>query len=193
MKTTERRRAGKGAARPGLWGMLGLAGWLALAAGCAQLKPGIAPPGDGPRQAAAATPAAPARAGLEIAVLRQRRYALHTVRWAEERLGAIALWYTGKADNWKALARATPNLRGRAPAPGDTVFIPEELLRRRDALPRSFVLQARSARPAAGAANPAAPPPPGAAAAPETDPPGDSDDFPVRPFGPRVYPGDPAP
>jgi hypothetical protein len=180
--------------------MLGLAGWLALAAGCAQLKPGIAPPGDGSRQAAAATPAAPARAGLEIAVLRQRRYALHTVRWAEESLGAIALWYTGKADHWKALARVTPNLRGRALTPGDTVFIPEELLRRRDALPRSFVLQARSTRPAAGAADPAAPPPPGAPApppgaapTPETDPPGDSDDFPVRPFGPRVYPGDPAP
>lgn len=180
-------RSGGYAAIPGLRGGLLLAGWLILAGGCVQLKPGIVPPADDMRHAGEAPRAAPAPGGLESATYRNRRYVLHTVRGAEESLAAIARWYTGRADNWKVLARSTPNLRGRALAPGDTVFIPEELIRRQEALPRRFVLQVRSGIPAAD--TPAAP----GTGPPEPDLPPEADDFPVRPFGPRVYPGDPVP
>jgi len=196
------RRPGRGL---GGWALV-LAGVLA-AWGCASIKPEVSPPVDGPAPAAvpaapaaSPSPAASAPAALDTAVVRQRRFALHAVRWPEENLALIARWYTGKADHWKAIAQATPNLRGRALAPGDLVFIPEELIRRREALPRSFVLPKRpAAKPAATppARVPSAPAPslpdpePLESQAPTAPPP--ADDPRPRPFGPRTYPTPPAP
>lgn len=186
------RRPGRGR---GGWALV-LAGVLA-AWGCASIKPEVSPPVDGPAPAvvpaapaASPSPAASAPPALDTAVVRQRRFVLHAVRWPEENLALIARWYTGKADHWKAIAQATPNLRGRALAPGDLVFIPEELIRRREALPRSFVLPKRPASPTAGGAPPPDPLP---AEAPTPSPPPPAAESPPRPYGPRTYPAPPAP
>lgn len=197
------RVAGRGAA----WWALVLAGVLA-AGGCARVKPEVSLPVDGPAPAAAPSapklaaplPAEGAPSALGSAVIRQRRFGLHTVRWPEETLALVARWYTGQADHWKAIAQATPNLRGRALVPGDLVFIPEDLIRRREALPHSFVLPKRpAAKPAVTppARIPSAPAPslpdpePLESQAPTAPPP--ADDPRPRPFGPRTYPTPSAP
>lgn len=105
---------------------------------------------------------------------------LHRVRWSEETLDVIARWYTGQAGNTRILRRITPNLRGNDLRPGDTVFIPMEVARRSDPMPRSYAR--RHGKP---------PQPPEARqpqpAAPEPDrvP---ADDGPPSPYGPRTFP-----
>jgi len=64
---------------------------------------------------------------------------LHKVRWPEETYSHIAKWYTGTVNNWKAIAKANPELDPKKIDIGDTVSIPEELLTSRKPMPHSFV------------------------------------------------------
>jgi len=67
------------------------------------------------------------------------RFYLHEVRWPEETLSHIAKWYTGTVKNWKAIAKANPELDIKKIDIGDTISIPEDLLTSRKPMPHSFV------------------------------------------------------
>jgi len=64
---------------------------------------------------------------------------LHEVRWPEETLSHVAKWYTGTVKNWKAIAKANPELDIKKIDIGDTISIPEDLLTSRKPMPHSFV------------------------------------------------------
>lgn len=81
---------------------------------------------------------APGPSDLEIPIPEPRFY-LHKVRWPEETLSHIAKWYTGTVKNWKAIAKANPELDPKMIDVGDTISIPEELLTSRKPMPHSFV------------------------------------------------------
>ena len=71
--------------------------------------------------------------------LRQRPHFVHEARWQGETLEIIAKWYTGDRKNWPALADANPHIDFKEVAIGNSVYIPEDLLKKRDPLPREFV------------------------------------------------------
>jgi len=60
----------------------------------------------------------------------------HTVRWRGESLSLIARWYTGYFENWKALARANPELNPHRIRIGDLISIPHEMIKNQKPLPR---------------------------------------------------------
>jgi hypothetical protein len=64
---------------------------------------------------------------------------IHEVRWPEETLSHIALWYTGSSNNWKKIAEANPGLKPLRIHIGDKILIPEELLKVRKPMPRAYV------------------------------------------------------
>jgi hypothetical protein len=66
-------------------------------------------------------------------------YYEHTVRWPGESLSIIAKWYTGNLENWKVLAKANPKLNPSVIHIGQKVFIPEDLLKTRQSMPKRFV------------------------------------------------------
>ena len=55
-------------------------------------------------------------------------YFAHTVTQSNEKIGAIARWYTGNAENRKAIARANPDIDPNFLLVGDEIFIPSSLL-----------------------------------------------------------------
>ncbi|MGD2126787.1 MAG: LysM peptidoglycan-binding domain-containing protein [Desulfobacteraceae bacterium] len=63
----------------------------------------------------------------------------HTVQWPGESLSIIAKWYTGRFDNWKALAEANPELDPRRITIGTKIRIPENLLKNKEPMPKDFV------------------------------------------------------
>jgi hypothetical protein len=63
----------------------------------------------------------------------------HEVKWPSETLFSIALWYTGSGENWKRLAATNPNIKPHQIHIGDTIEIPENLLKRRKAMPSDFL------------------------------------------------------
>ncbi|MBW2605000.1 MAG: LysM peptidoglycan-binding domain-containing protein [Deltaproteobacteria bacterium] len=64
---------------------------------------------------------------------------LHKVRWPEETYSHIAKWYTGTVNNWRAIAKANPELDPKKIDIGDTISIPEDLMTSRKPMPHSFV------------------------------------------------------
>jgi len=84
------------------------------------------------------TPVTPKPSDLEIPTPEPRFY-LHKVRWPEETLSHIAKWHTGTVKNWKAIAKANPELDPKKIDTGDTISIPEDLLTSREPMPLSFV------------------------------------------------------
>jgi len=140
---------------------------------CTAFKPQVPPPG-----APGAPP--PRKVGLPSVHYRGVVCYLHEVRWSEETLGMVALWYTGHSRNARLLERITPNLRANDMRPGDTVFIPLELSRRSEPMPRSFAR--RRGKPAAPpATRQPQRPEPGAGDLPD-------DNGPPSPYGPRTLP-----
>jgi len=63
-------------------------------------------------------------------------YFEHTVRWRGESLSLIARWYTGRLENWKALARANPDLNPNRIMVGNVIYIPQEMMNTKEPLPR---------------------------------------------------------
>lgn len=64
---------------------------------------------------------------------------VHLVRWPQEILPIIAKWYTGDNKNWESIANANPNINPGHLFVGNKIFIPEDLLKTRDPIPREFV------------------------------------------------------
>jgi hypothetical protein len=64
---------------------------------------------------------------------------VHTVRYSGETISIIAAWYTGNGENWKALARANPQIDPKLIFEGNEILIPETLLKTREAMPQKFV------------------------------------------------------
>ena len=107
-------------------------------------------------------------------------YYLHKVRWSEESLYVIARWYTGHGENARILEDLTPNLRAHDLRKGDVVFVPQELSRRTDPMPRNYAR--RYSRPS----TPAKPAASKKSASPTNDIPEDGER--PAPYGPRTYP-----
>ncbi len=64
---------------------------------------------------------------------------IHTIHFSGETLSLIALWYTGKTNNWKEIRRANPKVAAAKLKQGTQIAIPAALLKRRQVLPLSFV------------------------------------------------------
>jgi hypothetical protein len=65
-------------------------------------------------------------------------YFMHTSRWSWESLGIVADWYTGDSGNWQKLAEINPDVDPRKVAVGSEIFIPVNLLKTRQALPKTY-------------------------------------------------------
>lgn len=63
----------------------------------------------------------------------------HVVRHPGETLGVVAIWYTGDVKNWEKIRDANPALNPSRIEIGDSVLIPENLVIKRDELPKDFV------------------------------------------------------
>lgn len=74
----------------------------------------------------------PAKQGTE-------QYFVHQVKWPNESLSIIAKWYTGSLMNWKALAKANPDMKPTVIHKGDRIRIPVNMLKTRDPMPEAFV------------------------------------------------------
>ena len=63
----------------------------------------------------------------------------HTIMYNGETLALIARWYTGDAANWKAIAAQNPDLVPTKMRLGNKVFIPVQLLKTREPMPKNYV------------------------------------------------------
>lgn len=66
-------------------------------------------------------------------------YYTHTVQWSGETLSIIAGWYTGDIENWKALVKANPDINPNLIVKGIKIRIPEDLLKKKDPMPKNYV------------------------------------------------------
>jgi hypothetical protein len=62
----------------------------------------------------------------------------HKVRHRNETFFSIAQWYTGSGNNWPRLVKDNPNIDPKRIHIGDTVLIPEDLLKTRRPIPAGF-------------------------------------------------------
>jgi len=128
----------------GIWVLI----LIFILTGCAYQQPSLKPAPEEPPPAVEikseipiskpVTPIVPKSSDLEISTSEPRFY-LHKIRWQEETLSHIAKWYTGTLKNWKAIAKANPELDPKKIDVGDTISIPEDLLISRKPMPHSFV------------------------------------------------------
>jgi len=66
---------------------------------------------------------------------------VHEVQWPKETLVIVAKWYTGASKNWEPLADANPNINPESLSPGSKIFIPSDLVKTRDPMPKKFVVK----------------------------------------------------
>ena len=67
------------------------------------------------------------------------KYFNHKIKWSGENLSLIARWYTGDAKNWRRLVEANPGIKPRRIKIGDSILIPEDLLRTRRPMPIDYL------------------------------------------------------
>lgn len=67
------------------------------------------------------------------------KYFSHEIKWPGEDLSSIARWYTGSAKNWMRLVEVNPGIDPRRINIGDSVLIPEDLLKTRKLMPIDFL------------------------------------------------------
>jgi hypothetical protein len=72
-------------------------------------------------------------------------YFAHAVKQDGQKMEVIAGWYTGKAANWKVIARANPELNPDHLVVGNEIYIPAELLKTRQPIPDSKTAPAAEA------------------------------------------------
>ncbi len=72
------------------------------------------------------------------------KYLNHKIKWPGENLSLIARWYTGSAKNWMRLVEANPGIEPRRIKIGDSILIPEDLLKTRQPMPIEFLSSATS-------------------------------------------------
>jgi type II secretory pathway predicted ATPase ExeA len=63
----------------------------------------------------------------------------HQVKWPQETLYSIALWYTGSGEYWKEIAAANPSIAPTQIHIGDTITIPPSLIRTHVPMPLGFL------------------------------------------------------
>ena len=66
-------------------------------------------------------------------------YFEHRVKWRGETLSLIARWYTGRYGNWKVIAQANPGLNPNRISVGNIIYIPPEMMKTKNPLPRKVV------------------------------------------------------
>lgn len=91
----------------------------------------------------------------------EKKELIHKVKYSGETFVIISAWYTGKGSNWKAIAKANPHIKNvRRIMLGDEITIPDDLVTRRDPLPKDFVDRFYGRKSKTGASEPPAPAPP---------------------------------
>ena len=75
----------------------------------------------------------------DFAAKHRLHYFEHRVKWSGETLALIAKWYTGHYENWKDIARANPGLNPKRIAIGNIIYIPPEIMKTKNSLPRKVV------------------------------------------------------
>lgn len=68
-------------------------------------------------------------------------YYKHRICWPGETLSLISKWYTGKYTNWKKIVNHNPEINPKRIKIGQTIYIPDKMLRTREALPQKFAAQ----------------------------------------------------
>ncbi len=76
---------------------------------------------------------------VEDPAAKERKSFDHRVKWQGESLSIIAQWYTGDSTNWKALAKANPDLNPNLIRIGDRIVIPRNLIENEKPMPRDFL------------------------------------------------------
>jgi hypothetical protein len=82
----------------------------------------------------------------KVAAKSLSNYFSHTVRQPGEKLTAIAKWYTGNAANWRALAKANPDINPQLLLVGNEIYIPSDLIKTRKPLPKK-TMQPSASKP----------------------------------------------
>lgn len=72
-------------------------------------------------------------------VVRHEDNKVHVVKWPDETLPAIASWYTGSRDQATTIANANPTLDPARLQQGERIFIPQNILKTRGDMSRSFL------------------------------------------------------
>ena len=65
---------------------------------------------------------------------------VHRVTWTGESLSIVAKWYTGDLENWKALAKANPEIKPEFLQVGMKIRIPEAMIVNPNAMTHEFVV-----------------------------------------------------
>lgn len=84
------------------------------------------------------------KTGQWAPVQQAQRSFVHIVKWPDENLAIISSWYTGSEGNEEKLADNNPNINPKQLIIGDRVFIPNDLLVRRDPMTEDFMEQSFS-------------------------------------------------
>jgi len=77
----------------------------------------------------------------KVAARYTANYFAYTVKQDGEKMAVIVSWYTGKATNWKVIARANPELNPNQLVTGNEIYIPSKLLKTRQPIPNSQTAQ----------------------------------------------------
>lgn len=75
-----------------------------------------------------------------VAPKMKESYIHHKVQFPGETIGLIATWYTGSADNWKAIVNHNPGLNPRIIKRGMVILIPGWLAKTDQPMPASFLV-----------------------------------------------------
>jgi hypothetical protein len=67
------------------------------------------------------------------------KFFTHQIKWPGENLIRISRWYTGSGQNWLNIVEANPSIDPRRIKIGDTILIPENLLKTREPMPISYI------------------------------------------------------
>ena len=104
--------------------------------GCAQpqKKPVVQKP-----EVIVAPPPEPVEQEAEEEAVEEPPPVVHTVQWPGESLSIIAAWYTGHVADWKKLAEANPEINPDRIFVGDQIIIPDDILKRREAMTREHL------------------------------------------------------
>lgn len=127
-------------ARPVIWTLFSL-----FIVGCSATAPTPTAPPE-PRPITRTQPESEPPAARDIKETRKEtppeaKSFIHTVRWPGETLSLIAKWYTGRHTNWKALAKANPELNPHRIFVGSKILIPHAILTTQTPMPRSAVVK----------------------------------------------------
>ena len=70
-------------------------------------------------------------------------YFVYQTQWSYETLSGISEWFTGDAENWKALATANPKVRPKRIAAGTMILIPAKLIKKKNLPTKAFAAKHR--------------------------------------------------